>query len=55
MAVALVALNAVHPALVLQGPGSDLPPTRLFWWRKKTAKLEGWPLESTEHLTHSNA
>ncbi|EGX94800.1 RTA1 domain protein [Cordyceps militaris CM01] len=50
MLLALAALNLVHPALVLQGKDSEMPPSKLQCWRRRQSNFGPLPLHSIESL-----
>lgn len=56
MLIALVALNVVHPALVLKGPESNMPSTK---WaccgRRKKEKFGPLPLQSMDSVDRITA
>ncbi|KAJ6445102.1 RTA1 domain-containingprotein [Purpureocillium lavendulum] len=48
MLLAIAFLNIVHPGMVLKGPGSSFPSSRIRWWRGRSAAFEPLALQSLE-------
>lgn len=53
MLLALVSLNLVHPGIVLRGPGSSLPSSKIRWWKGRSAPFEPLALQSFDRREHS--
>ncbi|GJN80164.1 hypothetical protein PLIIFM63780_003688 [Purpureocillium lilacinum] len=48
MLLAIASLNIVHPGMVLKGPESSFPSSKIRWWRGRSAAFEPLALQSLE-------
>ncbi|KAL7905192.1 RTA1 like domain-containing protein [Trichoderma velutinum] len=55
MLLALASLNLVHPGIVLKGPGSSFPSSKIQWWKGRSAAFEPITLQSFDRREHSLA
>ncbi|KAM0545346.1 hypothetical protein ACHAPJ_011418 [Fusarium lateritium] len=47
MLIAVAMLNMIHPGMVLKGPGSEFPSSKVKWWHGRSMAFETLELSST--------
>jgi hypothetical protein len=55
MLLALASLNLIHPGIVLKGPESSIPSTKIRWWKGRAAAFEPLALESFDRREYNSA